>query len=311
MSLLFTILCFTIVAGRGITEDGSVLVGHNEDDYNVSEFYVNSSRQGLWAQVPGLKVADSFINRWGVSVVSDNCRSREDKEDLTDGGVLYELRYSVYQKARSARQAVEIIAALVESRGYSSSGRSYMVADSREAWVVSVVQGRHWVAQRVPDDQVMIIPNYYVIGKVDLADKDNFLAGPGLVEYAKERGWYDPDRDGEFSFRDAYAQRYSLVREHNLTRHAAVLGFFGFGYNPGGVPFSVKPDFKVNAGHLQAALSSVHHESTIYTVIYHITRRKPTMWFDSLKRGDYRKWDLDGKERRDTVKLENVINKSL
>lgn len=307
MSILLTLLCFTIVAGRGITEDGSVLVAHNEDDNNVSEFYLNSTHQGLWAQVPGLKAADCFINKWGVSIVSDNCKSREDREDLTDGGILYELRYAVYQKAHSSRQAVSIISEMVESRGYASSGRSYMVADSKEAWVVSLVQGRHWVAQRVPDDQVMIIPNYYVIGKVNLEDKDNFLASPGLIEYARERGWYCPETDGEFSFRDAYAQRQSLVSDHNLSRHAAVFDFFGFDYNPEDVPFSVKPGFKINAGHLQEALSTVYRESTIFSVVYHITGRRPTMWFKSVKDGDYRKWNIGGKKRKETVKVENVI----
>ena len=281
MKLLFSLLCFSIIVGRGASADGTVLFGHNEDDGGVKEFFLNSSSQGLWAEVPGFKAADCFLNKWGVAIASDNCPSREDREDYTGGGVLYEVRFAVYENARSARDAVDVIAHVVESRGYNGSGRSYMVADAREAWVVSIVQGRHWVAQRVPDDAVMTIPNYYVIGEVDLSDTKNFLSSPGLVEYAQERGWYDPQTDGKFNFRQAYAQRKSLVREHNTGRHRCMLEGLGQQYDPENVSFCFTPTTKIDVQTIENLLSTkpVNASTTIYSTVFRMKKNAPQMYF--------------------------------
>jgi len=308
MFKLLSLLCFTIAVGRGASTDGKVLLAHNEDDRNVSEFHFNSTSQGLWVQVPGLKVADTFINRWGVGIVSDKCSSCEDREDLTDGGVLYEVRYSVYMFAKNARDAVSIIGRLVESRGYDSSGRSYIVADSKEAWVVSVVQGRHWVAQRVPDDEVMIIPNYYVIGKVDLSDRDNFMACPDLIQYAVGRGWYVPEKDGEFSFRRVYARPETLVSSHNTGRHGNVMAALGMTYDAENVPFSVTVPHKLGVEDLERLLAAAHVKTTIYAVVCRMARRRPEMWFCHSWLGDpvYTLKRLGEKPEKETFTLDKA-----
>ena len=195
--------CFSIIAGRNATVDGSVLMAHNEDDSGeqMLNIYVvpatDKNLRYIWCEFPGMEVSDVFMNQFGVSVASNGCPSREDKADLKGKGVLYEIRTSVAKYARTAREAVAIIGSMVETFGYSGSGRSYIVADPSEGWVISVVKGRHWVAQRVPDDKVMTIPNYYVIGAVDLDDEENFAGSDDLVEYAISRGWYDPAKDGD------------------------------------------------------------------------------------------------------------------
>jgi len=52
-------------------------------------------------------------------------------------------------RAHSASDGVDLMGRLVERFGYSDTGRTYVVADPREAWVVEIVRGRRWVAQRV------------------------------------------------------------------------------------------------------------------------------------------------------------------
>ena len=224
--------CFSVIAGRLATVDGSVLMAHNEDESGeqmLNIYVVPASERNLryiWCEFPGMEVADVYMNQFGVSIASNGCPSREDKGEFTDGGVLYEVRGSVAKYAHSAREAVDIIGSMVETFGYKGSGRSYIVADPTEGWVVSVVKGKHWVAQRVPDDKVMTIPNYYVIGAVDLDDEDNFAGSDDLVEYATERGWYDPARDGEFSFARAYASEASLESANNSRRHRQAWNYF-------------------------------------------------------------------------------------
>ena len=149
----------------------------------------------IWCEFPGMEVSDVLMNQFGVSIASNGCPSREDKGEFTGEGVLYEVRMAVAKYARTAREAVSVIGSMVETFGYKGSGRSYIVADPSEGWVVSVVKGKHWVAQRVPDDKVMTIPNYYVIQDIDLDDEVNFAGSEDIVEYAISRGWYDPEKD--------------------------------------------------------------------------------------------------------------------
>ena len=266
--------CFGILAGRSATADASVLLGHNEDD--GGEQMVNlhvvprhraldrksigtEAARFLWAELPGQEVADAFMNEYGVSVASDNCPSRETEGRLTDGGVLYEVRLNVARFARSAREAVRIIGNLVENYGYRGSGRTYIVADPREGWLVSVVNGKHWVAQRVPDDHVALVSNFYVIDAVDLTDTLNFAGSPDIIQYAVDRGWYNPIREGTFSFRRAYASEESRRSRHNVRRMASALEQItgrDYGTDPDRFPFSVVPRKRISASDVMAVLAS-------------------------------------------------------
>lgn len=259
--------CFGVIAGKNATTDGSVLLAHNEDDsgeqmlniYNVPQNAANNTNKYLWIEFPGMAVADAFLNEYGVAVVSDGCNSREDRKDYTDGGVLYEVRTTIAQNAKSARHAVELAAKLVEEKGYRDSGRTYLIADCNEAWVFAVVRGRHWVAQRVPDDAVMTIPNYYCITEVDLADTANFKGSPDIISYAQERGWYNPATDGKFSFRKAYSRPDMLTFDRNYIRHISAMNYLTgetFSTNPDDYPFAVKANRKVDINDLIQILTS-------------------------------------------------------
>lgn len=251
--------CFSVIAGRQATVDGSVLMAHNEDDggEQMLNIYVapatDKSLRYIWCEFPGMEVSDVFMNQFGVSVASNGCPSREDKGEILGEGVLYEIRVSVAKYARTAREAVAIIGSMVETFGYRGSGRSYIVADPTEGWVISVVKGRHWVAQRVPDDKVMTIPNYYVIGSVDLDDENNFAGSDDLVEYAISRGWYDPAKDGEFSFAEAYSSRESLASANNRSRHREAWTYFFGAERPG--EFASVPRKKVSLRDMMNVLS--------------------------------------------------------
>ena len=228
--------CYAVIVGRGASADGSVLVAHNEQNGGrrilnfrriprqqfPSDSVVMLRRGGrlpqaeqtwafLWSENPGLEFSDAYLNEWGVGVVSDSCQTREDDYDtlvdrgeIRHGGIGYMLRRLVAERARTAREGVMLAGQLVERFGYVDSGRTYVVADSREAWLLAVVRGRRWVARRVPDDAVVILPNIHIIGQVDLDDTANFLSSPDLVTYAVQRGWFDPNSGEPFNFRKVY-----------------------------------------------------------------------------------------------------------
>lgn len=281
--------CFSIIAGKNTTIDGSVMVGHNEDDggeqmaniylmprINYKKGDVTVLRNGakdpqpeftnkyLWFELPQMDVSDSYLNEFGVAVTSDGCPSREDKEDYTDGGIVYGIRRITAERAKTARDAVKIIGSLVEKYGYASSGRTYSVADKNEGWVVSVVQGRRWVAARIPDDEVMVIPNNYTLRDVDMADTVNFLGSSDIISYAIGRGWYDPKKDGKFNFARAYSNPGSITHPDNINREWSVacnLSGINYPREDDALPFTFKPKTKITLQMIMNALSC-HYEGT-------------------------------------------------
>ncbi|MBQ6437042.1 MAG: C69 family dipeptidase [Bacteroidales bacterium] len=277
--------CFGIIVGKNASSTGEVILGHNEDDGGEQMLNIYAGSEYIWAEFPGMEVADAFMNKYGVAIVSDNCPSRSTDENFFDGGVCYEVRVAVAKQAKTAREAVDIIGHLVETRGYKKSGRTYLVADPNEAWVVAVAQGRQWVAQRVPDDAVMIIPNYYTIDRVDFADPENF-AGTDVFSYATSRGWYNFRTDGNFSFRKTFATPESRTKENNLLRHRAALAYFGQpqSENADDIPFCFKPAKKVSVEDVMGALSlhqpawasgSICNPETVVSTIFQLRSSMP------------------------------------
>ncbi|MBE0534685.1 MAG: C69 family dipeptidase [Phycisphaerae bacterium] len=247
--------CYTVVVGRNASVDGAVLVGHNEQ--NAGERCVNFRKiprmqykagdvvdlaaggrlpqvpqtyAFLWSQNVGLSFSDAYMNEWGVAVVSNGCPDRgedlaqlEAAGQIRDGGIGYMLRRIVVQRARTARQGVEIAGSIIDEVGYSSS-RTLVIADAREAWLLSMTRGRQWVAQRVPDDKVVLLPNVYIVNEVDLGDGENFLASDRLVDYAIEKGWWPANRT-PFVFSEAYGRpREVLMDPRQRKGHSRVTG---------------------------------------------------------------------------------------
>jgi len=273
--------CFSIIVGKDASTDGGVLVGHNEDDYPPQVVHhhkvprrtygpgdtlvlrnggvleqVEQTWAYLWSEMPGMLFSDSCVNEWGVTVTSDNCPSREDRAELSEGGIGWMLRRLVAQRARTAREGVLLAGRLVERFGYIASGRTYIIADPDEGWLFCVVQGKRWLAKRVADDEVAMVANTYTIRQVDLSDEDNVLASADIVTYAVERGWYDPARDGPFDFAAVYANPASASHPDNAGRQWSGLRYVARDpIEPGfDLPFSVVPRHKLSVADIMEIL---------------------------------------------------------
>jgi dipeptidase len=284
--------CTSLAAGKRATADGSVLFGHNEDDggsivqrlhlvprknhgpgEKISMWDIKLSDGTLatidqivgetwayiWSEMPGQQFADSYLNEWGVAIASDACGSRESRPyNLTNGGIAYWLRRLVAERAKTAREGVQIIGKAVEEYGYASSGRTYIIADPNEAWLCQVVAGRHWVAQRVPDDEVAFIPNRYTIHDVNLADTKNFLGSSDLISYAISKNWYNPAIDGPFDFAKAYGNYTGT----DIRQWGGLRLLTGIEYSSNDTaPFSVKPKKRLTVKDVTDVLRT-HYEGT-------------------------------------------------
>ena len=279
--------CYAVVVGKGASADGSVLFGHNEQNggRRMTNFRriprmkhapgeVVTLRRGgtlpeveetyafLWSEMPGLEFCDAYMNEWGVAVASDGCPTREDsyealvaRGDIADGGIGYMLRRLIVQRARTAREGVRIAGALLDRFGYCDSGRTLTIADPNEAWLLAIVRGKHWVAQRVPDDGVVLLPNVHIISEIDLSDSTHFMGAPDIVGYAIERGWFDPAKGEPFRFNAAYNRSMPEGGDPRQWRGQCLVTGQAIAYpvtNP--LPFSVRPDHKLTVKDVAAIL---------------------------------------------------------
>ena len=280
--------CSTIIVGRKASYSGSVIVAHNEDDDGdqIVNFYKSPSRnysssdfmklkEGakvprtahslgfFWMEMPGQDFSDSYINEKGVLITSNSTPSREQFGEITDGGIGYELRKIVAERAQSARQGVELAGSLIEKLGYNGLGRTYTIADRDEAWMISIVRGKHWIAKKVPDDEVAYIPNYYTIGEADFKNTSEIIASKDIVEYAIKRGWYKPERDGKFNFRKVYSSENNLTTIDNIGRMWVGISMLSGKKlkTEDEFPFSFKPPHKITLDDIMLVQIN-HYEGT-------------------------------------------------
>ena len=240
--------CMTVLVGKKASSTGEVLVAHNEDapgrftmqthlvkkqrrrsgtkikfEPELSDLSQSATRTNLfWSEAKTFSddtsdsaFCDFYVNGYGVVICSNNCaNSREDEPELQNGGIGYGLRRMVAETARTAKEALDFACKLVSKYGYASGGRSYAFADKDEIYVMQIVHGKHYAIQRVPDDEVCVIPNHYTIHEPDKKARGY----DELVSYAVKRGWYKPE-DGDFDFARVYQSEDSFGLEKNTHRH--------------------------------------------------------------------------------------------
>ena len=132
------------------------------------------------------------------------------------------------ERARTAREAVEIIGALIDEHGYSTyGGNSHMFADENEGWVLLNFSGGKglWIAERLgPDDIRMSYPGYIHNIPLDFQDSDDYMGSDNFISFAVAQGWYDPDDNEPFNVTRVYGvdeERYPRSDMEKELRAAA------------------------------------------------------------------------------------------
>lgn len=161
--------------------------------------------------------------------------SRQELRDMTpvpQTGLSYsDLSRMVMERAHTAREAVEIVADLIEKHGYATyGGNSHLFADPDEGWVLIDYAGGQglWAAERLGPDEVRVLyPGHIGDFPVDFADDPDHLASDNLVSFALEHGWWDPDSGEPFNLHEVYGQTFpsdpSREDPHNLFRYPPLL----------------------------------------------------------------------------------------
>ncbi|MDR9483768.1 MAG: C69 family dipeptidase [Sediminimonas sp.] len=154
-------------------------------------------------------ITNGGLNEHGVAVRDIWSDSRAELIAMTPpdqtGPNYSDLARLVVERARTAREGVDLIAELIAAHGYSCyGGNSHIIADPDEAWVVIEYPGGKglWVAERLGPDSIRASrPGY--IGVIPDAPTDDFLFPDHFIETAIDLGWYDPAQ-GPFDVNAVY-----------------------------------------------------------------------------------------------------------
>ena len=220
--------CTNVIVTPGASADGSSMVSYAADSHTLyGELYFTpagtfgpgsmlSIRE--WdTQRPLGSIAQAAVTYQTVGNMNEHQLIIAETtwggpEELSDPAGIMDygsLIYVTLQRARTAREAIETIVELANTYGYPSSGETFSIADTEEAWIMDLVgkgpgnKGIVWVARRIPDGYICAHANQARITTFPLDDPENCLYAPDVISFAREKGWFD-GKDSEFSFRDAY-----------------------------------------------------------------------------------------------------------
>ncbi len=228
-NVIQTIACTNLLITKGASVDGSTMITYNADAGGFMEpLYFSPAKEyadgamldiyewdsgkflGKIKQVKNTYHVVGNINEYQVSIGETTFGGREELRDTTAIIDYGSLMYIALQRAKTAREAIKIMGELVAEYGYYSSGESFSVADPNEVWILEMIskgpweKGAVWAAIRIPDGYISAHANHSRIQEFDMNDKENVMCSPDVVEFAIKRGYYDPKKDGKFSFQKAY-----------------------------------------------------------------------------------------------------------
>ncbi|HHY46781.1 MAG TPA: peptidase C69 [Firmicutes bacterium] len=289
--------CTSVVVGKKASVDGSVMTSHTCDggyDFRLTIVPGQSHKPGEMRPVykgggespeiaaPLTKVGEipqvaqtytyfniayPFMNEHQVMMGETTIGGRQELRNPDGWFEIWELQRVALERAKTAREAIQIMGSLAEEYGYGDWGECLTVTDPNEAWVFEIFgagplkKGAVWAAQRVPDDEVFVSANRSRIGEVRLDDPDNFMASKNIFEVAQQLGLWDPSQ-GPLVVSKVYGPKQSF---YNSRREWRVLSLIAPSLNldpwADEYPFSVKPDKKVSVQDVMAILRD-HYEGT-------------------------------------------------
>ena len=298
--------CTNFIVGKKASKDGSVICSYSADSYGMFQglvHYPAAKHQkgemlkvyewdtnrylGEIAQAEQTWNVIGNINEWQLTIGETTFGGREEMVDTT-GIIDYgSLIYITLQRAKNAREAIDVMTTLVEQYGYCSEGETFTICDPNEAWIMEMMgtasdrkmeKGRTvWVALRIPDDMICGHANQSRITRFDMKDKTgNVRYSKNVVSYARKMGWFS-GKDEDFSYNAAYAapdfsgRRICDARVWSFfNRYADGMDRYipwaeGRNKNAEPLPLWVKPNRLLGVADVQTAMRD-HFEGTPFSV---------------------------------------------
>ncbi|MCD7977366.1 MAG: C69 family dipeptidase [Tannerellaceae bacterium] len=290
------IACTGLLVGRKASTDGSVMISYAADSHNLyGELYrwpaavwpkgamldvVEWDTGKPLGQIPQVERTYSVVgnmNEHQLAITESTWGGHSELVDTT-GMIDYgSLIYITLQRAKTAREAIEVMTNLVKDYGYCSGGETFSIADKNEAWVMEMIgkgtgnKGAVWVAIRIPDDCISAHANQARIQQIPFKDKENCLYAADVVSFAREKGYFS-GKDEDFSFAKAYcpydfgglrgceARVWSFFRKYDKSMDQYT-DFIKGDPTKEPMPLYIKPDRKLSVQDVQNGMRD-HYEGT-------------------------------------------------
>ncbi|MEA3318147.1 MAG: C69 family dipeptidase, partial [Bacteroidota bacterium] len=187
--------CTNFLVTKGASTDGSTMITYAADShvlygelyYRPAADYPEGTMMDVYewdtgkylGQIPQARHTYSVVgnmNEFQVSIGETTYGGLSELRDST-GIIDYgSLMYIALQRAKTAREAIKVMATLTNKYGYASSGESFSIADKNEVWIMEVMpksvenKGMVWVARRIPDGYISGHANHARITTFPLED---------------------------------------------------------------------------------------------------------------------------------------------
>ena len=289
--------CTNFLITKGATVDGSTMITYAADSHDLyGELYrfpaakfAAGTKHDVYewdtgkflGQIDEARETYSVIgsmNEFQVSIAESTFGGREELADpaaIVDYGSLMWLGL---QRAKTAREAIQVMTDLVEKYGYASSGESFSISDPNEVWLLEMIgkgpgnKGAVWVARMVPDGSITGHGNASRIRQFPLASPKDTLYAKDVITFARAKGWFK-GKDADFSFADTYAptdfgtRRFCDSRVWCMFNRAAPSQKLSDAWVVGAddkaapIPLWIKPDHKLTVAEVMGFMRD-HFEGT-------------------------------------------------
>ncbi len=250
--------CTNYLVTKGASTDGSTMVSYAADSHiRYGELYFRprgtcpvgtiitlydrgtNKPLGQIPQTPETYQVIGFMNEYQVAIGETTFGGRHELIDSTAIVDYGSLMFLALQRSKNAREAIKVMAELVEKYGYASSGESFSIGDPNEVWIFEMIakrtnitvdkktkkpfnvdKGAVWVAIQIPDGYISSHANQARITTFPLENGKNSISSKNLsqifnpeieivyshdvITYAKTKGYFN-GKDEDFSFSDIYA----------------------------------------------------------------------------------------------------------
>ena len=292
-----TFPCTNLIVTKGASTDGSTFLVYTNDgewlfridktpakDQLPGDSLTFKSRSGVEGKIPQVPhtygVVGFQMNEHQLAIGETTFTGKEELWNKSKYLEYWHLMTLALERAKTAREAIEVITSLVEKYGYGSEGESFSIADPNEAWILEMVgtgnggEGAIWVAVKIPDGYISAHANMARIGGFPFDDPDNCLYSENVISFAIEKGYYNPDSGESFRFNEIYNEvtpdrlKYCETRVWSMFNRAAPSLNLSTDYcraveNAKRYPLWIKPDKKLS---LKNVINLVrdHYEGTAF-----------------------------------------------
>ena len=248
--------CTNFLFTKGATRDGSTMITYAADSHTLyGELYYRKAASypaGTmflvidWDSGKPLmvipQVAQTYsvvgnMNEHQLAIGETTYGGREELANEIEGGIDYgSLIYLTLQRAKNAREAIQVLAGFMKDYRYHSEGESFSICDPNEVWILELIgkrpgtvkpelakklkykytDGAVWVARRIPDG--------YVSGHANQARITQFPQEGKKFSKAKGKGLHKVISSAHLDY--IYEPEVECVYSNEVITYARACGWY-------------------------------------------------------------------------------------